>query len=368
MDDTIKVREPQADLPIPEQEEVAAEAAEEPRQIPEQDTEEKLKQDRTFREGRRVKNRRLILVASVALLLLAALFLWLEVFTVEVYMVTNISNYGPGKVEPYYTIEREYNGSGNLTSHVETTYYDGDILVSSTHYYYAGDLLTQCNTPDTTTYYKYDSDDRLESIYVYDDNSVDYYCKCTCDEDGNVIEEVYYRAEGEAYSSNPIELIELTGQSKTYSYDEDGRLVEECYYNPNGMYAQTSYQYDEGQLVSFSDGDGGFACDYDSNGRITEKRTYESGTIDDWGREFSRTEYVYDSLGHLCKEKTYKDGELVSVVNVTCDMSGNPISYTYEDGNRTTKIYERFRMTMSEARELQEKFGDDYIIIDTGWF
>lgn len=353
------------------------------------DMEEKLKKDETFLAGRKVKNIRLIITVSVVLLLLVALFLWLEVFTVQVYLVTSEAQFDGNDDLPMSEITFEYDRDGNIIAetHWLNTGSGMEILYAEYYSYWAAGLVEHgrgANEEDTeVTHYSYDNNGHLESYYTTGLGGMKVNCRCVCDEDGNLIKETFCNIDGQA-----------TGRVKTYEYNEDDRLIEaretingesverivyeyddagwireEVHYDAHGnVTSKIEWEYYKGQLVAYSDGESGFECDYDNRGHITERRNYSNG------EQTNRIEYTYDNLGKLTKMEYYTDSKLQRVVDVRCDMSGNPIAYTYcdEDGRPTgyssQKTYERYRVSKKRAIEMQEAYGDDYVIIDIGWF
>lgn len=341
--------------------------------------------------------KKFIIIGIAALLVIAILLvLWLEVFTVRVFLMTERESYGSKSTY-------EYDENGNKL--VITIYMDGEPFnqhryeynednnpVSSKSYRYTDGEKTET----TRTRYEYNDDGHLERTVTYSNGKKTGTGKFVCDEDGNILKSVFYDTDG---SQTGYATYEYNSDGKEISYEHysaDGKLTssEETTYDQNGnitkfvawstkadgtLYISRHYEetYDDnGNCITHRsfDENGEISYDstyeYDSDDRLLEQVTtnYENGKKSGT----RRTVYAYNEDGHPEKISYYNDGELESYTTVTCDDNGNPIKKVHYEANgekSNTEYYEytELRLWKSRAEELQES-GADMVIIDEGWF
>ena len=329
------------------------------------------------------KKAKTIIGISIAALVLIAigLFLWLEIFTVRVFVPTKaIMQDADGEETMRITIT--YDNRGNPKKVI--TYKDGE----------------EADTAE----FKYNSKGHKKAAISYDaDGEETGRTEFECDSKGNVTEESNYDEEGYitsrteyAYNSKGY-CIESTyfsyddhgeeseGTTTEYEYDSKGNQTLALRYDAEGkLLWKEEYEYDKNSNCTLSvfysyynDEDGKetsrYERTYNKKNKITKEFYYENGS-DDWNR---LSEYEYDKKGHLKQINRYdKDNNLTSYTKVKCDDNGNPTRetsfYVDQDGEETegsTTIlkYKEFRMTKQQAKKLQEEMNGA-VLIDEGWF
>lgn len=342
-----------------------------------------------------------IVAAVLALVVALAVFLYLEVFTVRVFLRTESASYTDSGNT---TKTCEYDKNGHLlkeisyqnetkVSLVENEYDDNGNCVETTTYNFADgqQQMTYC------TEYVYDSKGHLTESTSFDATGKLGSIEYTCNSDGDVTEEVFRDKQGAE-----------TGERSEYTYDKNGNcLTYEHYYN-NELAQAIEYEYDKDDnetlrtTYDYSEDPRGEETNrvesaYDKAGNLTEEKHYygnelfavktweydkkdnllESSTVyygDNYENGKWETSYVceYDDNGHREKGTSYINGVEAGHDKITCDKYGNPIKYvSYDgDGNRTgnysTYTYEKLRMNTKKAYELQEE--NSAVIIDDSWF
>lgn len=348
--------------------------------------------------------KKLIMLIAASLVLVAmAVVLYLEVFTVRVFLRTyykSNNDYGNSSTEYEYddqgrlleiteyeegkrasVTKYEYDKKGNLIEETVVSYVEVEELRSRREYSYdSKNNMTESisysyengiETQTSRTEYSYDKKGNLSESTHYDasDNETSQ-TEYTYDKKGNLIAT-------ETYEDNQLARSEVYEYDKkgnetlyvNYLYDEDGQKNEwwrdEAVYDKKGNLLEST-TYRNGELSSE------FTYEYDKNGNrlkftyIYYSDYYESGKV------VYVDEYEYDEKGHLKKISYYSDGVKTSHKKVKCDKYGNTIewiSYNSEgtrDGTTTCK-YTKLRMSKKKAEKLQET-NDSYMIIDEGWF
>lgn len=328
----------------------------------------------------------IIISISVLLLISLILFLWLEVFTVRVFLLTEERNKELTGSSRY---TYKYDSSGNL---LKISSFLNDEKTGSIEFTYdrQGNLLevyTESNSGMIDwTKYSYDSNGNLISCEYASGSYIEY----TCDNNGNITGETEYNDLGNIVSytqntyNNGGNLIEssayignIFSYHYVYEYDENGNQTEERSYNLDGdLIERTVMEYENGnkliRKVSYFLAIGGQETEkyrleytYDEKGNLIKIFEYEAGG------SAEQTFYEYDENGHL---SMIHYGESSIYRKITCDKYGNPIKIVrYSSGEKTSTQhleYKKIRVSKKRAYEIQEQYGveEGSVIIDNGLF
>jgi RHS repeat-associated protein len=193
-----------------------------------------------------------------------------------------------------FTIEKSFDGLGRMTS---KTLEDG-----------------------STLFYRYDKESNLVEYELFDDP----LWSASYDLAGRMVEE------------------SLHGVSKIrYRYDK-GRLVEKI--DPNGT--SHFFEYDLfGNLISESTGDAIKTYSYDSLGRLVMA-----------AEGSSKIERSYDELGHLCGEKVFLEGKLLSELEQTVSPALRALKIS---SHERTMIYQNGAMIQILSPEMDIQYEYD---------
>ena len=309
----------------------------------------------TEEDIRRGKLKQLIRkIVSLTIAFALLLFLGIKMFTVRVFLATEIEDGGERTVY-------EYDRKGNV---IEETVYRNSNKLRYTKYEY-----TNKNLPLKEVTYSADGEKTYIVEYDYSDSSpevevVETNCETgserkhwvVFDNRGNIAEEIY------RYSG-------FEDESYTYQYTNGKRLFEGM--KRNGASIGTQYGYQGKRLVSeaYDMGDYEYSVRYSySNGKTLTKKTYNY-----YAFGYSATyyeEFVYDSDGHLKRSVMRDEDEnLCQKTEYKCDQYGNVIEKVTHDamGDKIEDIsyeYTKKRMFKRRAVKLQNRYGRDNVIID----
>ena len=287
----------------------------------------------------------------IAFLLVIAVgvFLWFEVFTVRVSMVTDKTVVSEATQRTTY----EYDKQGKLITVAEVNE-DG--------------VITSC------THYEYDSIGEPQG--------------CVTHIVENGVETVASRSE---YEANPFFYIMWDQQmdannQKTnkiwYRYNFSCLLQETTYYEGKDAVRGSTYEYDKKLPIKQVDYDyvndekrevAVYEYTYNDDGLIAEEIRY---VVDANGENIPENKlvYEYDSNGYLQKITEYLGEDAIGYTQIKCDEQGRITETAHYNANAETANatvtyqYEEFRMRATKAKRFQRERGEEFVIIDKGLF
>ncbi len=185
-------------------------------------------------------------------------------------------------------------------------------------------IMTSCEDANGNGFeLEYDSENNIKKIlFINDESGYEY----TYDTEGNLTEKTFWFYDYDEISNRHVydkegketEYFEYKyGEERTHTvceYDANGRLVKETEYRKDGYEASSSYEYYSHTVF-----------EYDSNGYcIKETETSVYGNV--WV-----TENTYDSNGRLTEIRDYdSDGELWHIEKYKYNHNGHIVEFIYE--------------------------------------
>ncbi|MBQ9748826.1 MAG: RHS repeat protein [Clostridia bacterium] len=220
-------------------------------------------------------------------------------------------------------IEVLYGFGGHFHEDISALYaYD----VSYVPYISVGQDLSQ--THESTRRYRYDTDDRLTEMSIYEQGALCYVEGYAYREDGTVLKKTVSQYQSERLRSEVVTDFAADGRTPTRqtTYNRGRSILSRTYYRADGIpEITTSY---EGEIPT-----------QEKRYEYTEDGVFLSATLTDaYGMFLSRTQYAYDEYGRLSL------AEHINWQGVTV----NGVSFTYDDAGRRLSKTTRVLQTVTE--------------------
>jgi YD repeat-containing protein len=160
----------------------------------------------------------------------------------------------------------------------------------------------------------YNAEGRLVQLQTYIGNALSWRLSYKYDDEGRVLEEIYYSAE------------ENSTSKIVYTYNDEGNMVESKIYENDELSSTKHYTYDaKSQEIEFVmlNADGTMKIKefttYDKRGNVVERSYHNANSTLD-----NRTVYEYDKRGNLVRATVYDEqGAVDGYVVKTYDESDN---------------------------------------------